>query len=368
MVRDTYHRTMKKLLSTLLGLLFSVNIAQAVPHIFNGDSPVVLVQETEFHFAPYYNELGETGTTLVVGKALGGIGTDIAPGSVVLLRIQGKSDDVAKNNNERRLFIAQVNSMLARPLHPDGSIYYVDGYDFTCFCAQWLLQMNPEELKPEWLQLQKQVNSILNPSPAKENAPGQMPPVSSLERKLFTACSKMQANAGGFDTPAQLQNHEVYALLKAGANVNARCNERGMTPLMQAALHNDSFSCTLLLKAGADPNMRDVDGMTALNYAIIGCNIPTKQLDALRAILPWAARTDQHCTPPQGTRYSGATALHHAVLSNSSFIVWELLRWGADATAKDDAGRTPLELAKELGSDRGVMEHLLNPPPLRTQQ
>ena len=44
-----------------------------VPHLFNGDSPVVLVQETEFHTTPYSHDDGEVGSTLVVGKALGGM-------------------------------------------------------------------------------------------------------------------------------------------------------------------------------------------------------------------------------------------------------------------------------------------------------
>ena len=36
-----------------------------VPHLFNGDSPVVLVQETEFHTTPYSHDDGEVGSTLV---------------------------------------------------------------------------------------------------------------------------------------------------------------------------------------------------------------------------------------------------------------------------------------------------------------
>ena len=69
---------MKKLMTSILGLLLSVSNLQAAPHIFNADSPVVLVQETEFATMPYHNNNGEVGTTLVVGKAVGGIGTDIA--------------------------------------------------------------------------------------------------------------------------------------------------------------------------------------------------------------------------------------------------------------------------------------------------
>ena len=102
--------------------------------------------------------------------------------------------------------------------------------------------------------------------------------------------------------------------------------------------------------------------MTALNYALIGKDLPTNQLDAFRTILPWGARIDMRCTPPQGAAYKGATPLHHAVLVNSLNDIWDLLRCGADTTAKDDAGRTPLDLARELNRTKLIpqLENALN--------
>ena len=321
---------------------------QYVPHIFNGDSPVVLVQETEFHSTPYCHDDGEVGSTLVVGKALGSIGTNIAPGSVVLLAIQGKDEESVQHRNGRRLYIAQVNESLARPLHPSGSTHYIDGVDFTCFGAAWLLKMNPEELKPEWKQLYHLVDSLRNPAIPTAAELSRLPAPDSPEQRLFAACSRRKGTDGQLGMPGHRLSPEVHALIASGTDVNARCNAQGMTPLMQAALHNDSVACRLLLNAGAAPNLRDVNGMTALNYALIGKDFPTNQLDAFRTILPWGSRIDMRCTPPQGAAYKGATPLHHAVLVNSGNDIWNLLRCGADATAKDDAGRTPLDLAREL--------------------
>ena len=58
----------------------------------------------------------------------------------------------------------------------------------------------------------------------------------------------------------------VALLLKHGADVNAT-NDGGETPLIKAVLFNDADSTALLLKAGANPTIKDRSGHSAADYA-----------------------------------------------------------------------------------------------------
>ena len=68
---------------------------------------------------------------------------------------------------------------------------------------------------------------------------------------------------------------KVARLIKAGANVNATNNDglnaliwnSGETALMRAAWHNAADAAKLLIEAGADVNATDNDGKTALMLA-----------------------------------------------------------------------------------------------------
>lgn len=64
--------------------------------------------------------------------------------------------------------------------------------------------------------------------------------------------------------------HETYLplLLNLGADVNAQSKHGGYTALMIASCNNYPYCVQLLLEHEADPNIQDMEGETALNYAI----------------------------------------------------------------------------------------------------
>ena len=62
----------------------------------------------------------------------------------------------------------------------------------------------------------------------------------------------------------------VKSLLSSpGADVNAR-DERGSTPLLEAARYGHDDICRVLIASGADLKAKDKDGKTALVLAVQG--------------------------------------------------------------------------------------------------
>jgi ankyrin repeat protein len=114
----------------------------------------------------------------------------------------------------------------------------------------------------------------------------------------------------------EIRNGDRQALKKALSQDPKAANLKGpggSTPLMYAALYGDADSVRLLLKSGADPNLRNDAGATALMWA-----------------------TDD----PERTRL--------------------LLESGADANARSDDGRTPLLIAAGRVGSGAVVKLLLD--------
>jgi N-acyl-D-amino-acid deacylase len=133
-------------------------------------------------------------------------------------------------------------------------------------------------------------------------------------------------------------------MLKDRTLVNAR-DDDGSTPLMHAALNGDPNTVKLLLERGANPNLANYEGATALLWAV-------DDLNKVKLLL--AAGADVNAKAKHG-----ATALLAACLRfGSGPVVTELLNHHADANVIDDNGSTPLIRAASSGDTGDIIQLL----------
>lgn len=125
------------------------------------------------------------------------------------------------------------------------------------------------------------------------------------------------------------------SLLKYGANVNM-VDQHGMTALWWAMASDHIDIVELLLSSGAGTESVGSDGSTALIWASTD-----KSLAILELLIKHGANINAQDT-------DGETALMRAASREHSVPVLRLLlENGADARMKDDRGRTALDMAKE---------------------
>ena len=115
--------------------------------------------------------------------------------------------------------------------------------------------------------------------------------------------------------------------------------QAGPTTIAAAAKAGDREAVRTLLKEGADVNLAEGDGLTALHYAALQGDVElAKMLVVAGANI--AART----------RLGGYTALHLAAENGSAQLVRVLLSAHADVNAATNVGTTPLMLAAGAGA------------------
>lgn len=175
----------------------------------------------------------------------------------------------------------------------------------------------------------------------------------------------------------------VLGLIRAGADPNLK-DEGGNTPLHDAAMKGNHEVVEALLSAGADPNLKDSQGQRPADVA---------ESDDVRRILrtsrrPGTAAGDGRGTsrPPKTvfplieaviTRNQdrvaalissgedvderdngGATALHLAAMVDNLEAMRALISAGADLNAQDRSGNSPLHLAAVSDTRKGVLQLL----------
>ena len=110
-------------------------------------------------------------------------------------------------------------------------------------------------------------------------------------------------------------------------------------PVADAAMRGDLQAVKALVEQGADVNLAQGDGMTALHWAAI------HDQDELVKIL-----ADAGANLEAGTRIGAHTPLHVASREGSSSALGALLTAGADVRALNAVGVTPLHLAALAGT------------------
>ncbi len=170
--------------------------------------------------------------------------------------------------------------------------------------------------------------------------------------------------------------YTVKALVNGGANVNARDASSG-TALMSAALAFKSSvrygkdilkACGLLeivsflLEHGADADVRDDAGNTALVYAVEAVNIDPvirrrhgNKIDVNQRAIVEALVDSGACVNPAG---AANPPLLMAVESALPLCTTQLLEYGADPLAKDETDRNAI-LTAVAGSDCKCLKILL---------
>ncbi len=143
----------------------------------------------------------------------------------------------------------------------------------------------------------------------------------------------------------------IQALVKAGANVNAQ-DKQGQTALLMACFTDGKRDVAkLLLKNGADPNIKSLDGDLPLQMAILA-----KDADLLKALLDSGA-------DPNLTFFKGCTALTLALgigEETSMPIVKVLLKAGAKLELRNSDGETALLAALNANAPLSIVKLLID--------
>lgn len=142
----------------------------------------------------------------------------------------------------------------------------------------------------------------------------------------------------------------IQFLLEEGADINYQTDDSGKTPLIHLIHHADEQHALkliqYLLDQGANPNLGDFEGDTALHRSIIAGHY-----QQMKILL-------EHGADPNIQNDSGTTPLIYAVLLEPLPLrlryVSCLLKYGANPNIRDDHNFTAIDYAKERNYEKIV--------------
>jgi cytohesin len=142
----------------------------------------------------------------------------------------------------------------------------------------------------------------------------------------------------------------VHLLLEHNADVSA-LDDYGDMPLHAAAINGDENVLRILLEHGADVSAKGGDGDSPLHKAIRYGNVA----GALRVLL-------QHGAETSATNNEGATPLHLAAGAGYLAVVDLMLECGAEMGAATEAGEEVVRLLMDRGADLSAQDCLGKTP------
>jgi ankyrin repeat protein len=184
------------------------------------------------------------------------------------------------------------------------------------------------------------------------------------EAPLFTAIGLRSRRDGGRGSIDPLTETDgmtiVRMLLDRGANPNMQLFfrpanlrgstvTRGSTPLIRAATNADLEVVNLLLKHGADVNLRMADRQTATMAVLSGRASEKQALELIRILHEAGEDLNVIALVNHREEIRGGTALHYAVRKRYKEVIKELASYGIDMNAKDQDGLTALDYTQSRG-------------------
>ena len=146
----------------------------------------------------------------------------------------------------------------------------------------------------------------------------------------------------------------VRYLISKGADVNLKDNE-GKTALLWAA--SNSFpNAKILVANGAKVNEPANDGMTPFLKATLGVSSGKVLIEMCELLRKNGAYINAELKRKGA---SGWTALHYAIINGDADLVKYLIKHGANVNKATGEGSTPLYLAK-LGDNEAIIKILKN--------
>ena len=175
----------------------------------------------------------------------------------------------------------------------------------------------------------------------------------------ISGCCSISPNGDTLLEKAIMNGHTeiAKALIAAGADKDAKDNH-GNTPLYNAAWNDCTDIVKALIDAGADVNAQNQYGYNPLHVATwFGCTESVEILNAVNTMFASCKSGDSDLFSEFQRQFNfvnfkvdGKTPLHRAVKYGHTHIVKQLIKLGADVSATDKHGMTPLELLKKLKS------------------